>query len=282
MIFFGTQPTFTQVPPRGPDSISATRAPYSAARCAAASPPLPPPIATKSNFSLIDPRDRLAAMLYEVRPARVPERGVRAAAGAATMTPFRRSGNACKTLYSARSRCHSSSRSVRSTWSRRCGSCCRRTGRASRNWPPRSSRPSPRWGADGGRRISRAWSPVSHLNAVLNRTRRASYNAAPAPVRVPDRSGAEQRCYAPSYAGRRARRRAARRSGGCWLRARLRLAGGLPAAQGRFKTAMLSHAAAGRSSRRTLMRPTAGCQRHEAAQLAGLNQMLIEQARRRG
>ncbi len=50
MIFFGTQPTFTHVPPSRPGSNSATRAPYSAARCAVASPPLPPPITIKSNL----------------------------------------------------------------------------------------------------------------------------------------------------------------------------------------------------------------------------------------
>src|SRR5215469_5576203 len=55
MIFFGTQPTLTQVPPRRPDSARTTRAPYSAARWAAASPPLPPPITTRSNFSAMTP-----------------------------------------------------------------------------------------------------------------------------------------------------------------------------------------------------------------------------------
>ena len=49
MTFFGTQPTLTQVPPSRPGSSSATRAPYSAARCAAASPPLPPPSTIRSN-----------------------------------------------------------------------------------------------------------------------------------------------------------------------------------------------------------------------------------------
>src|SRR5579864_4764032 len=55
MIFFGTQPTFTQVPPRRPDSMSTARAPYSAARWAAASPPLPPPITTRSHCSAMGP-----------------------------------------------------------------------------------------------------------------------------------------------------------------------------------------------------------------------------------
>src|SRR6478672_1526852 len=39
MAFFGTQPTLTQVPPSGPSPISATLAPWPAARNAAARPP---------------------------------------------------------------------------------------------------------------------------------------------------------------------------------------------------------------------------------------------------
>ncbi len=50
--FFGTQPTFTQVPPRRCDSITAVLAPYSAARCAQARPPLPPPMLMRSKASL--------------------------------------------------------------------------------------------------------------------------------------------------------------------------------------------------------------------------------------
>src|SRR5262245_51624823 len=49
MIFFGTQPALTQVPPSGPGSATMTRAPFRAARCAQASPPLPPPITIKSH-----------------------------------------------------------------------------------------------------------------------------------------------------------------------------------------------------------------------------------------
>src|SRR5690606_9359689 len=52
MIFFGTQPTLTQVPPRRPASTNATLAPCAAARRAAAIPPLPPPITTKSNTGI--------------------------------------------------------------------------------------------------------------------------------------------------------------------------------------------------------------------------------------
>src|SRR5208337_4724905 len=50
--FFGTQPTFTQVPPSRPDSITALFAPYSAARWAQASPPLPPPTLIRSKASV--------------------------------------------------------------------------------------------------------------------------------------------------------------------------------------------------------------------------------------
>src|SRR5215208_698223 len=49
MTFFGTQPTLTHVPPRRAGSNNAARAPCSAARCAVASPPLPPPKTNKSN-----------------------------------------------------------------------------------------------------------------------------------------------------------------------------------------------------------------------------------------
>src|SRR6056297_376855 len=54
MSFLGTQPTLTQVPPSAPSSATAARAPYSAARWAAASPPLPPPMTNKSNSGLSD------------------------------------------------------------------------------------------------------------------------------------------------------------------------------------------------------------------------------------
>src|SRR6202045_4217043 len=49
MTFLGTQPTFTHVPPRRCGSITAALAPYSAARCAQARPPLPPPTLMRSN-----------------------------------------------------------------------------------------------------------------------------------------------------------------------------------------------------------------------------------------
>ena len=49
MTFFGTHPTFTQVPPKRCDSMTAALAPYSAARCAQARPPLPPPMTMRSN-----------------------------------------------------------------------------------------------------------------------------------------------------------------------------------------------------------------------------------------
>src|SRR5580693_1715582 len=50
--FFGTQPTFTQVPPKRCASITADFAPYSAARCAQARPPLPPPTLIRSKCSV--------------------------------------------------------------------------------------------------------------------------------------------------------------------------------------------------------------------------------------
>src|SRR5271167_1544780 len=50
--FFGTQPTFTQVPPSAPDSITAVLAPYCAACWAQARPPLPPPMLMRSKASL--------------------------------------------------------------------------------------------------------------------------------------------------------------------------------------------------------------------------------------
>src|ERR1700677_776277 len=74
--FFGTHPTFTQVPPSRPDSITALFAPYSAARCAKASPPLPPPMLMRSNASLDTDISEIEkgskdAMIYAlpVRPA---------------------------------------------------------------------------------------------------------------------------------------------------------------------------------------------------------------------
>src|SRR3982074_94031 len=82
--FLGTQPTLTQVPPSRPDSTMATLAPYSAARCAAARPPLPAPMTTRSNASPIAPPesavsdpsmlhgDGLKARLSPVRTARRP------------------------------------------------------------------------------------------------------------------------------------------------------------------------------------------------------------------
>src|SRR5690349_18521302 len=53
--FFGTQPTFTQVPPSAPGSSSATRAPCWAARNAPARPPEPPPRTTRSKSALMAP-----------------------------------------------------------------------------------------------------------------------------------------------------------------------------------------------------------------------------------
>src|SRR5690606_32060461 len=55
MTFFGTQPTFTHVPPRRAGSKKTTLAPRPAARCAVASPPLPPPSTIKSNDFTVEP-----------------------------------------------------------------------------------------------------------------------------------------------------------------------------------------------------------------------------------
>ena len=90
-------------------------------------------------------------------------------------------GNAWQTLYWARIRCRSSGRSGPSTSSPRCASCSRPTARASASSP--ASR-SPTFASvvepleELHHRISRTWSPVSHLNAVLNSDAlRAGYNA---------------------------------------------------------------------------------------------------------
>ena len=54
MIFLGTQPTLTQVPPSVFFSMSATFAPKEAALLAAARPPLPAPITMKSKHFGMD------------------------------------------------------------------------------------------------------------------------------------------------------------------------------------------------------------------------------------
>src|SRR6202035_3929201 len=68
MTFFGTQPTLTQVPPSRCDSMTAALAPYSAARCAQARPPLPPPMTMRSKASVVTvnsiAKDSKAAMIY--------------------------------------------------------------------------------------------------------------------------------------------------------------------------------------------------------------------------
>src|SRR5580698_1713328 len=66
MIFFGTQPMFTQVPPKRPDSITAAFAPYSAARCAQARPPLPPPMLIRSNASVDTARSVVAERANDI------------------------------------------------------------------------------------------------------------------------------------------------------------------------------------------------------------------------
>jgi hypothetical protein len=46
--FFGMQPTLTQVPPKRPDSPTATRAPRLAEKRLARTPPEPPPMVNRS------------------------------------------------------------------------------------------------------------------------------------------------------------------------------------------------------------------------------------------
>src|SRR5207302_9340810 len=86
----GSQPTSTQGPPRRPDSPGAARAQHSAGRCAASSPPLPPPITTKSNFSLIAlGRPRIATRHPMVSEDAAPEAATMAAHSTA-VNPTRR------------------------------------------------------------------------------------------------------------------------------------------------------------------------------------------------
>ena len=49
MIFFGTQPTLTQVPPQKRSSATPTRAPWPAAIRAQRTPALPPPMTKRSK-----------------------------------------------------------------------------------------------------------------------------------------------------------------------------------------------------------------------------------------
>ena len=49
MIFFGTQPTLTQVPPQKRSSATPTRAPWPAAMRANRTPPEPPPMTKRSK-----------------------------------------------------------------------------------------------------------------------------------------------------------------------------------------------------------------------------------------
>ncbi len=71
MIFEGTQPTLTQVPPSVPASIIVTDAPSSAARSAPANAAPPLPMTATCNLSpppLRGPKKSLAALRME-RPA---------------------------------------------------------------------------------------------------------------------------------------------------------------------------------------------------------------------
>src|SRR5690606_11861930 len=81
MTFFGTQPTFTHVPPRRAGSKKTTLAPRPAARCAVASPPLPPPSTIKSNDFTVEPlSDGDAAGAKPPKPASLTEPPPRAGA----------------------------------------------------------------------------------------------------------------------------------------------------------------------------------------------------------
>jgi oligopeptidase A len=139
-------------------------------------------------------------------------------------------------------------------------------------------------------RISRTWSPVSHLNAVLNSDAlRAGYNAC-----LPLLS-AYQTDLAQSEPLFRAYRTVAEQQGAALGPAQrqllahrvrdFRLAGvGLPAERKeRFKTAMLELTQLQAKFEENVLDATNSWSWHvtEAAQLAGLNEMLIEQARRR-
>ena len=140
-------------------------------------------------------------------------------------------------------------------------------------------------------RISRTWSPVSHLNAVLNSdAMRAGYNAC-----LPLLS-AYQTDLAQSEPLFRAYRTVAEQQGAVLGPAQrqllahrvrdFRLAGvGLPAERKeRFKTAMLELTQLQAKFEENVLDATNSWSWHvtEAAQLAGLNEMLIEQARRAG
>jgi oligopeptidase A len=139
-------------------------------------------------------------------------------------------------------------------------------------------------------RIARTWSPVSHLNAVLNSDAlRAGYNAC-----LPLLS-AYQTDLAQSEPLFRAYRTVAERQGAGLapaqrqlLRHRVRdfrLAGvGLPAERKeRFKSAMLELTQLQAKFEENVLDATNSWTRHvsDAAELRGLNEMLIEQARRR-
>jgi len=139
-------------------------------------------------------------------------------------------------------------------------------------------------------RISRTWSPVSHLNAVLNSDAlRAGYNAClpllsayqtdlaqSEPLFRAYRTIAEEQGAALAPVQRRVIEHAVRD---------FRLAGvGLPAERKeRFKTAMLELAQLQAKFEENVLDATNSWTRHvtDSAELCGLNEMLIEQARRR-
>src|SRR5579871_6259578 len=166
MIFFGTQPTFTQVPPSRPDSMSTVRAPYSAARCAAASPPLPPPITTRSNASA------MSAMLYEPRARRtLGAVGYNASLRGARMDNPLLGEHALPRFVQIRP--EHVEPAVRELLER---NRARIEELAALETPTFATLIEPLEELQHG--LTRAWSPVSHLNAVVNsEALRAGYNA---------------------------------------------------------------------------------------------------------
>src|SRR4029077_2280150 len=300
MIFLGTQPTFTHVPPSGPDSTRATRAPYSAARCAAARPPLPPPITTKSYCSLIDPRGARSPcyMRGERTSSSAPYRGRRGPHNActpkaATMATVAADGKCMENpllgqeplpqfLKIRPEHVEPAVRELLSANRARIGEL------ASLPQPTFASVVEPL--EELQHRISRTWSPVSHLNAVLNSDAlRAGYNAC-----LPLLS-AYQTDLAQSEPLFRAYRTVAEQEGAALAPAQrqllqhrvrdFRLAGvGLsPERKESFKTAMLELTQLQAKFEENVLDATNHWNWHvrDDGELTGLNEMLIEQARRR-
>src|SRR5262249_28985590 len=152
MIFLGTQPTLTQVPPRRPASISTARAPYSAARCAVASPPLPPPITTRSK------RSSMHAPCYMRRRARCPAGAV--GYNARMENPLLARDRLPRSVQIRPEHVEPAVRELLERNRARIGEL------AALAAPTFATLVEPLEELQHG--ITRTWSPVSHLNAVLN------------------------------------------------------------------------------------------------------------------